>query len=304
LQFNDFPVQIAMNLLLQLLANGMVNGAVFALLACAFGLVYRSARVFHIVFAGLFLISPYAMYAASTWLKFPLWLSMLLGVALSAWGGYLTERFLYRPFYWRKATASAVLVASLGAFVIVENAFAMLFGNEIRIIDRRLSARVTFGPVSLSSIQALQLGLTAVTLVGLGVAIRRVRVFKAIWAMGDEPGLIPVLGLPVKRYRALVLTLSAGLTGIAACLIGLDIGVDPHMGMSYLLIAAVAVLAGGIGRYAGWILGGFILALLQSVVVWKFSAKWMDLVTFTVLIGILMFRPQGILGWRKRLEEA
>lgn len=292
-----------MNLLLQLLANGLVNAGLFAVLACAFGLVYRSARVFHIAFAGLFLVAPYTAYAASTWLTAPLWLAVAIGVCGGALSGYCAERFLYRPFFRRKASAGAVMVASLGAFIIIENVLAMTFGNDLRMIARGLATRIVLGPVNLTSIQAIQLFVSIGALVGLGIATRHVRVFKAIWAMGDEPGLVPVLGLPLMRYRSFVFTLSAALGGLAGCLIGLDVGVDPHMGMSYLLIAAVAVLAGGIDRYAGWVLGGVVLALLQSLMVWKFSAKWMDFVTFAVLIVVLMFKPQGMLGLKRRLEE-
>jgi branched-chain amino acid transport system permease protein len=79
---------------------------------------------------------------------------------------------------------------------------------------------------------------------------------------------------------------------------------DVHAGMSYLLLAAVAVLAGGISRMEGWVLGGFLLALLQSLVVWKFSAKWMDLVAFVLLLVVLLFRREGLTGIRKRTEEA
>jgi branched-chain amino acid transport system permease protein len=292
-----------MNLLLQLLANGLVNGAIFALLACAFGLVYRSTRVFHIAFAGLFLIAPYTAYALNAWLKLPVWLAMVLGMAAGTGSGYLVERFLYRPFYRRNASAGAVMVASLGAMIIIENVLAMVFGNEHQTMQRGLASRVTLGPVNLTSIQILQFAVATVALILLGIATQRIRVFKAIWAMGDEPELVPVLGMPLMRYRSLVFIISAGLGGIAGCLIGLDVGVDPNMGMSYLLTAVVAVLAGGIDRYVGWILGGVILALLQSIMVWKFSAQWMDLVTFAVLIGVLMFRPQGVMGLRKRLEE-
>lgn len=292
-----------MDLLLQLLANGLVNGVMFALIACAFGLVYRSAGVFHIAFAGLFLIPPYVSYAANVWLKAPIWLAFSLGIAAGALAGYATERLLYRPFYHRKATPSVVMVASLGAYIVIVNILSILFGSEVRIIERGIASRLTLGPVSLTSVQLVQFGLGSVVLLALIVAIQRVKVFKAIWAMGDEPGLIPVLGLPLMRYRNLVFILSAGLGGVAGCLIGLDVGIDPHMGMSYLLIGAVAVLAGGIDRYGGWILGGLLLALLQSAVIWKFSARWMDLVTFAVLIAVLMFRPQGILGLQKRLEE-
>jgi branched-chain amino acid transport system permease protein len=292
-----------MNVLLQLLANGIVSGALYAVLACAFGLIYRSARVFHIAFGGLLLIPPYAAYAAGAWLKAPVWLAVALGVVAGAGASFLAELMLYRPFFNRKASPGALIVASLGAYIILENLLAILFGNEVRTVDRKLATLFPLGPVDLSSFQLLQLGLCATILIGLVVAIRRVRVFKAIWAMGEEPGLISVLGLPLMRYRSLVFALSGGIGGFAGCLIGLDVGVDPHMGMSYLLIAAVAVLAGGIDRYAGWILGGFTLALLQSLMVWKISPKLMDLVTFSVLIGVLIFRPQGILGLRKRLEE-
>ena len=185
----------------------------------------------------------------------------------------------------------------------MENLLALLFGNEIRTVQRSMDSRVTLGPVTLTSIQIWQLGLCVVALAALAWATLRIRAFTIIWAMGDEPDLVPALGLPLMRYRSLVFSLSAGMGGLAGCLIGWDVGVDPHMGMSYLLIAAVAVLAGGIDRYAGWVLGGFILAILQSLMVWKLSAKWMDLVTFTLLIGVLLFRPQGMLGLKKRLEE-
>ncbi|MDD5266664.1 MAG: branched-chain amino acid ABC transporter permease [Methylococcales bacterium] len=292
-----------MNLLLQLIADGLVNGILFALLACGFGLVYRSARVFHLAFAGLFLISPYVAYVVNVWLHAPIWLAVTLGVVAGAVAGYIVEVLLYHPFFRRKASNSAVMVASLGAFIVIENVLAIIFGNELRTVDRGLASSFDFGPITLTTIQIFQFLIGSAALVALGVAIRKVRLFKAIWALGDEPELVPVLGLPLTRYRKIVFTLSAALGGLAGCLIAVDVGVDPHMGMSYLLIAAVAMLTGGIDRYTGWVLGGVALALLQSLMVWQFSAKWVDLVTFTVLIGVLVVRPQGILGLRKRLEE-
>ena len=276
-----------MTLFLQLLVNGLVNGAIFSLLASAFGVVYRSVGVFHIAFAGLLVVSPYATYLARTWFDLPLWLAFSLGVFTGMIAGYLTERLLYRPLYHRKASPTAVMVASLGAFVIIENVLALAFGNEVRLINRSMATRTTFGLVSLTSIQLAQLTSSAIVLLGLALSMRHLRVFKAIWAMGEEPTLIPVLGLPLMKYRAIVFSLSGGLGGMACCLIAMDTGVDPHMGMSYLLIAAVAMLAGGIDKYVGWILGGFGLAVLQSASVLMFSPKWMDLVTFVVLIGIL-----------------
>jgi branched-chain amino acid transport system permease protein len=293
-----------MSLLLQLLANGCVNGILFALLACGFGLVYRSARVFHVAFAGLFLLAPYAAYVLREWANFPLWLALVGGVLACGLGGWIMERGLYRPFHQRGSSPGAVMVASLGLFIIIENAIALGFGNEHRTFSRGLATRVRFGPVTLTSIQVMQAGIGLTVLALFVVAAVRLRTFKAIQAMGDEPELLPVLGLPLMRYRTVVFVVSGLLGGLPACLIGLDVGMDPHMGMTYLLLAAVAVLAGGIDRIVGWMAGGFLLAVLQSAVVWKLSAKWMDLVTFATLVVVLMFRPQGLFGIRRRLEEA
>lgn len=292
-----------MNLLLQLLTNGIVNGALFAVLACAFGMVYRTARVFHIAFAGLFLVGPYTSFTASRSFSLPLSIAILAGIAAGALAGWLIERVLYRPLLHRKATSSAVMVASLGAFVVLVNVAAILYGNEVKTIERELSQRVVVGTIGLTTVQLWQFVLGVLAVCGLGVAIRRIRAFKVLWAMGDEPDLVPALGLPVNRFRVLVFSLSGALGALAGCLIGYDVGINPHMGMSYLLIAAVAVLAGGIDSFKGWVLGGFALAILQSLTVWKFSAKWMDLTTFSVLIAVLIFRPQGMMGVKKRLEE-
>ena len=293
-----------MVLLLQLIVNGLVNGALFGLLACAFGLVYRSLRIFHIAFAGLFLVAPYAAWSAQAALGLPLWAAVGLGLAAAGLAGLAIEHVLYRPLFRRKTSGGAVIVASLGAYIIIQNMIALIFGNEIMSFDRGMATRFSLGSVGLTSIQLAQLVLSAVVLAGFALAIRRIRLFKIVWAMGDEPELVPVLGLPLMRYRALVFVVSGVLAGLAACLIAVDVGIDPHMGMSYLLVAAVAVLAGGIDRFSGWVLGAPVLALLQSLMVWQFSARWMDLVTFGVLILILLFRPQGMLGLRKRLEEA
>ena len=137
----------------------------------------------------------------------------------------------------------------------------------------------------------------------LGLTVKKARLIKALWAMGDEPDLVRVLGLPFYLLRALVFIISSFFAGTASILTALDVGMDPHVGMGALLTGAVAVMVGGVEKFAGWIVGAFTLAILQSLAVWKFSARWIDLVTFSLLIITLLTRPQGIMGTRKRLEE-
>lgn len=292
-----------MKLFAQLLANGLVNGALYAMLAVGFGIVWRSLRVFHVVYGGLYVLCSYLFYMFVGHAGIPLGLAFVLTLVCAAGAGWVMEIGLYRPFYQRQAGSGAVLIASLGIFVVLENLIAMMFGNELQTISRGIARTWLIGPVVLTALQVLQF-VTGVVVVGLlWVMVRRLRTFKALWAMGDQPDLIPVLGLPIFRLRNLALMVSTVIVAIPASLICMDVGTDPHVGMSYLLIAAVAVLVGGINSYSGWVCGAVILALLQSLVVWKFSARWMDLVTFALLVSMLVFRPRGLMEKKMRMEE-
>lgn len=292
-----------MNLFLQLLSNGLVNAALFAMLAVGFGLVWRSLRVFHLAYGGLFVVSSYLFRTLTVRAGLPPWAAGIFTVAVSAGLGWLIELVLYRPFYRRKASSGSVLIASMGVLVMLENIVAMIFGNELQTVPRGMAAVTQFGGVRLTSLQLWGFGIGVASVAFLWVLVRRLRTFKALWAMGDQPELIPVLGLPLYRLRAMVLAIGTAMAAIPACVITLDIGIDPFVGMSYLLIAAVAVLVGGVDSYRGWVSGAATLAILQSLVVWKFSARWMDLVTFGLLVIMLVFRPQGLVQNAKRAEE-
>jgi branched-chain amino acid transport system permease protein len=293
-----------MILFLQILANGLVNAAVYVLLAISFGLVWRSLRIFHVAFAGLYVLNAYLFLTFVSRLGMAAPVALVATILCAVVIGALVELWFYRAFISRQAGSGPVLIASLGLYVVIENALAMTFGNEIATIPRGLVDVAHLGPVELTLIQLLQFttGVAVTTL--LLVLIQRRRLFKALWAIGDQPELIPVLGLPIRNLRIFALAASTGLLAIPASLITLDIGVDPHVGLHYLLIATVSVIAGGLNSLIGWIVGAVVLALVQSLAVWQFSARWMDLVTFAFLIFILVLRPTGVIETVRRLEEA
>lgn len=293
-----------MNLFLQLLGNGIVQGAVAMLYAAGFGFVYRSFRVFHIAMGAQFVFSCYAFYQCAVQWKLPLAFAVCGALVLSVVFAFAIEWAVYRPFSRKGCSSGVVMIASLGVMIVVENAIALVFGNEVKTISNQLEPSVAFGGLRFTRIQLLQffvgLGVFAI----VGVMVRFGKWFKALWAMGDQPELLPVLGLPLARLRLLVMSLGGLLVAIAAMLISWDIGMDPHVGMHYLLLGSVAVFFGGTDRYWAWGAGAMLLSILQSLAVWQFSARWTDLVTFGVLIFVLLFRPQGLFGVSKRLEEA
>ena len=239
-----------MNLFLQLLGNGLVQGAVAILYAAGFGFVYRSFRVFHIAMGAQFVFSCYAFYLCATMLKLPLALAVCGTLALSVLFAATIELAVYRPFFRKGCSSGVVMIASLGVMIVVENLIAIAFGNEVKTISNQLEPSVAFAGLRFTRIQLLQFFVGFGVFAAVGAAVRFGKWFKALWAMGDQPELLPVLGLPLLHLRLLVMSLGGILVAIAAMLISWDIGMDPHVGMHYLLLGSVAVFFGGTDRFA------------------------------------------------------
>lgn len=132
----------------------------------------------------------------------------------------------------------------------------------------------------------------------------KTRFGKALRGLSNNALLAEVVGIDVRGIRIIAFGTGSFLAGIGAVLVSLDVGIDPNMGLSIFLLAVVAVIVGGVKTFTGAALGGLFLGIIQNMVIWKTSARWQDLVTFSILIMFLLFRPQGIMGKRRRLEEA
>ena len=293
-----------MDLLLQLLANGLVQGTMVACLASGFGLVARSFRVFHVAMGAQFVFSSYAFYMAAVTLHLPPVAAMALALVLSVLFALLIEVAVYRPFAARGCAGGVTMVASLGVLIITENVLALAFGNEVKTIPHPPMEALTWGAVRLTPLQVTQFATCLVLFVAVGVSIARSRWLKACWALGDEPGLVGEMGLPVGRIRALVMAIGAILVAVPAMLVSADTGMDPHEGMRWLLVASMAAFFGGRDRYWAWGAGALALGFAQAVAVWKLPAQWTDTVAFALLLGVLATRPNGLFGGERRLEEA
>lgn len=293
-----------MSLFLQLLINGIVAGAVAILYAIGFGFVYRSLKVFHIALGAQFVFAAYLFYTFLVPAKLPIPAAVALTLLSSAGLAALIEYAVYRPFARKGCSSGVVMIASLGVMIVVENLIALIYGNEVKTVSSALEPSLVFGSLRLTRIQLVELGVGLGLFALVGAVLKFGRWSKAVWALGDQPELVPVLGLPMNALRLVMMIASGSLVAVAAMLVSWDIGMDPHIGMHYLLLGSVAVFFGGVDRYWAWGAGALILSALQSLAVWRFSAQWTDLVTFGALVFVLVFRPQGLFGLRRRLEES
>ena len=290
-------------MILQLLINGLVSGALYSVMALGFALIYNTTKIFHIAHGAVYAVSSYAFFASLRLLGLPLALSLILGLLSGTLLGIIIEILVYRPLYQKKASSGVILVSSIGIYIFIINLIALIFGNEIKILAPGIQKTYKYGSIILTQIQIIEIIVFIAVLAIFIFMIKATKFGKLIRALSNNPTLLSTLGIEVLKLRIGIFALGSLLAGITSCLSSWDIGMDPYVGMPMLLLSAVAMIAGGIGIFEAPVLGAFLITITQSVAIWKISSKWQDTITFAILIIFLLVRPQGILGKRKRIEE-
>lgn len=298
-------------MLIQLTINGFITGALYAIVALGFSLIYRSTKIFHIAHAAVYTAAAYFLYLFYNQLSLPLPISVILAILLSGVLGMLMEILVYYPLHRDEAASSVMLISSIGIMTVIINLVAMIWGNDTKIILSGISRTFTFNnPLAtpgssfktliLTVPQLAQLIATIIVLSAILIFLTKSKVGKLIGAICDNNGLIEIFGTSLKKYRRVIFFLGSALAGLASVMLSIDVGMEPFGSMSILLIAAVAVIVGGSEKFSGAILGGFLLGFLKALVIWKMSAKWENMIIFILLVIFLLFRPQGILGRERR----
>lgn len=287
-------------MLLQFIVNGIIIGSIYSLVSLGFALVYNTTKIFHIAYAVLYMFCPYMILTLYSNLGFPLFISFVIAILITVLLSLLMEIIIYKPLTKKNSSHNIVMISSIGIMIIVINTIALLFGNETKILNQNISETITFSNIIVTYTQLAQFFISTFLLVVFLLFLKFSKFGIKTRAMRDDDVLCSVFGMDIYKMRLLLFILSAFLAAVGGGLVAYDVGIDPYVGMPMLLNAVVALIIGGIGRFEAPIIGGFIIGILQSLSVWAFSARWQDAVTFTLLILFLLFRPQGLLGEKKR----
>ena len=290
-------------MLIQLLANGVVTGCSYALVGFGFALIYFTTKTFHFAHAGVYTLSAYFLFSFYNLLGLSIFVSIFLSLLITAILGILIDELIYIPLVKRNSSLFIHMLSSLGVYIVIVNLIAMFYGNETKILNPGIQPTYNIGPIILTEIQIIIFVTAVVILFTFLIFLRFTKLGMMIRAMRDDPELLMAIGVAPRSIRWFVFGAGSVLAGVAAILNGLDVGIDPNIGMPAFLNGAVAVIVGGVGIFEGPPLGALILGSLQGVVIWKASARWQDTITFLILILFLLFCPQGILGVKRRIEE-
>lgn len=288
-------------MILQQLLNGLILGSIYALLALGYTMVYGIIRLINFAHGDVYMMGAFMGYFLINTLHLNFFVALLLAMAGTAALGVLIEFLAYRPL--RQSTRIAALITAIGVSFLLEYGMVFFFGANPRpfpqVID---TVRYELGPVSITNIQLLILGVSILLMVVLQLIVKKTKMGKAMRAVSVDSDAAQLMGINVNRTISFTFALGSALAGAAGVLIALYYNsLDPLMGMTPGLKSFVAAVLGGIGIIPGAALGGFVIGVLETAATALGFSDFRDAIVYGVLILILLVRPSGILG--KNVKE-
>lgn len=286
-----------MEILPQLILNSIIAGAIYSMIALGFNLIYGTTKFFDLGYGALTAVGGYSVFYFYKTLGMDLYLSIILGIAISGIIGLIIYKLVYSPLRKRKSSGMVLLVAALGVLTAVQAVVAIFFTSQFQTLARNSGSDRIFdvfgGVITQTQLITLVTALIIMTVIGL---MFRYTIFgKAVKAIGDDEEVSKIVGINTEKIIGWVFFIGSAIGGLAGILIGFDTGIEPTMGLSLLLKGVIACIIGGIGNVYGGVLGAFLLAFIENFGIWQISGEWKDAISFIVLILFLLFRPQGIL---------
>ena len=285
--------------MLQVVVNGLVNGAIFALIAVSLTLIFSILRVPHFGLGGVLVWGAFVAHLAVTRLHANFWLALVAAALSMAVLGVIVERLAFHRL--QGASEDSMFVAAIGVLIVLENAAFLIFGDATQSIPVPAPLRTVFtfgGAVYLPATRLLIFVVAGLAYLGLHLYVKKTRMGKAMRAVAQDRMAARLLGVPIARVAAITFALGSGLAGLAGAIVGAAFTFNFETGTLAILRAFVVVVLGGLGSVAGTIVGGVILGVVDSVTQTYITSQFKQLVGFGVLIVVLVLRPSGLFGQR------
>lgn len=296
-----------MDTFVQQLINGLNIGAIYALIALGYTMVYGILRLINFAHGDIYMVGAFAGYFISLKLGLgPSWgglLFVLLGsMVIAAVVGMAIERFAYRPV--RKFARMTTLITAIGVSLLLENLFVALFGGQGRGFPQLINDTTfpLFGNAAISKSQILIFAVSIALMVILQWIIFKTKVGTAMRAVSFNLNSAKLMGINTDAIIMFTFALGSALAAAGGVLTAqYSPTIDPLMGITTGLKAFVAAVLGGIGNIPGAVLGGLLIGVAETMVVGYGSSigiqsTYRDAVAFAILILVLLLRPSGILG--------
>lgn len=293
-----------MHYFIELFFSGLTRGAIYALIALGYTMVYGIIGLINFAHGEIYMIGAFTSYIVASVLSlygYPLFATVIIaGAAAVVWSGaygYTVERLAYRPL--RRAPRLSPLISAIGMSILLQN-YVFLAQTSDFISFPKLIPDLPFMDRYADYLGSSDVVILFTTLIVMGILtfiIRYTRIGKAMRATAQDSTMAMLVGINVNRVISATFVIGSGLAAIGGMLIAAHIGqINYYIGFLAGIKAFTAAVLGGIGSIPGAVLGSLVLGLTESFATGYVSSDYEDVFAFTLLVLILIFRPSGLLG--------
>ena len=288
---------------LQYLINGLSIGAVYAIIALGYTMVYGIAKMLNFAHGDVIMVGAYMSYCVTSYLGLPAVVSVVAAVVVCTLLGIVIEGLAYKPL--RGVPSLAVLITAIGVSYFLQNAAQLVFGSA----PKNFKSIVTMAPISLFGGQItvtgeviVTIGVSVAIMIGLHLFTTRTKMGKAMRAVSEDRAAAQLMGINVNQTISMTFAIGSALAAVAGVLLCSTVPtLMPTTGSMPGIRAFTAAVFGGIGSIPGAMLGGILLGIIETFSKAYLSTQFSDAIVFLVLIVILLVKPAGLLG--KRVQE-
>ncbi|MEE3381853.1 MAG: branched-chain amino acid ABC transporter permease [Succiniclasticum sp.] len=285
-----------MHQFVQQLINGVSLGSIYALIALGYTMIYGILKLINFAHGDVYMLGAYIGFFCTSMLKLSFLPSIIVAMVGTALAGMIIERVAYRPM--RNAPRIAILITAIGVSFFLENAMILFASPQPRTFPAVFSATVYhFGALVINSQQIVILVSAIVLMIALTYIVNYTKIGKAMRAVSFDADAARLMGINIDFVISMTFALGSALAGAGGVLVGIYYNsIEPLMGMVPGIKAFVAAVLGGIGIIPGAMMGGIILGVVEALVSGFISSTFRDAAAFAILIIILLYKPQGLLG--------
>jgi branched-chain amino acid transport system permease protein len=287
-------------LIAQQLVNGLFLGAVYALFAVGYTLVFGVLDILNLAHAAIYMIAAFTAYSLVAD-GLPLPVAFVGAVILAGVVGILLDKIAFAPLRRRNAGTLVPLISSIGAAIIIGAIARGIYGiNERHFVEGGTDATpIHLGPVTFTSVEAIIFATAIALMLILSYVLRSTTLGRNIRAVSQDRIAAALLGVNIERTIAATFFIASALGGAAGILTGLEYNaVSVDMAGSIELKGLAVIILGGMGSITGAVVGGFVIGAVETLAVAYGLSAWRDALTFGVMFVILVARPAGIFGAR------
>lgn len=290
-----------MNILLQIILNGLIVGSIYALVAVGFSLIYSTGKFMHFAHGAVVVLAAYIQYWFFNLISINFYLSFVLTIVFISLIGYGIHKLIYEPLKDKKSSNAVLLIVSVAILVIIENFILLVFGASIKSYNfLKIRKGIEIAGAYITPLQVFIVVISVILFIVLYFFMKKSKLGKIIRATADNSELARISGINAHFVHSASFVIGSAMASLAGVLIALEQNMEPTMGTNLIIKGFTGSVIGGIMSIPGSIAGSFLLGIVENAGIWYLPSGYKDAIAFGVLFLFLLFKPTGIFGLKKR----